>query len=223
MTEMQNSGIEWLGDIPSHWKICRLKNIFSFGKGLQITKENLIPAGVAVVSYGQIHSKNNSGTSVKENLIKFVSESYLEMNKNSLVNEFDFIFADTSEDIEGCGNCVYVDKKMVLFAGYHTIILRSLEETDKKYLAYLFLTDAWRYQIRSRVSGIKVFSITQKILNQVSVILPPLDEQKKIADFLDRKCAAIDESICRREKLIEKLTAYKKSLIYEAVTGKVEV
>ena len=156
-----------------------MKNLFSFGKGLPITKENLVKEGIAVISYGQIHFKNNSGTSVKDDLKRFVSESYLETNKSSLVNEFDFIFADTSEDMDGCGNCVYIDKQEKLFAGYHTIILRSLEKSDKKYLAYLFLTDAWRYQIRSRVSGIKVFSITQKILGQVSVIFPPPDEQKK--------------------------------------------
>lgn len=220
---LQESNIEWLGNIPAHWKIIKLKYLFSFDKGLPITKENLTENGVPVISYGQIHSKNNTGTAVKEDLIKFVPATYLKTNKNSLVNEFDFIFADTSEDFEGCGNCVYIDKQLELFAGYHSIILRSIEKTDKKYLAYLFFTDCWRYQIRSRVTGVKVFSITKKILNQVSVILPPLEEQQEIASYLDKKCAAIDESIFKYQQLAEKLAAYKKSLIYEVVTGKIEV
>lgn len=95
--------------------------------------------GAAVISYGQIHSKTNTGTSISNDLIRYVPEIYLENNSQSLVNKGDFIFADTSEDIEGAGNCVFVDKKMQLFAGYHSIILRHKqnEYSVSKYLSYL--------------------------------------------------------------------------------------
>ena len=68
-----------------------------------------------------------------------VDESYLATNPQSLVHRGDFIVADTSEDVEGCGNCVYVDSDLVLFAGYHTIILFDKEARDNKYFAYLFV------------------------------------------------------------------------------------
>ena len=97
--EMKDSGIEWIGEIPREWETARLKTLFSFEKGLPITKENLCEFGVPVISYGQIHSKTNTGVKVQKDLIRYVSESYLETNEQSLVNESDFIFADTSEDI----------------------------------------------------------------------------------------------------------------------------
>ena len=73
------------------------------------------------------------------------------------------------------------------------------------------------------MSGVKVFSITQKTLSNTYLILPPLDEQQKIADYLDNKCAAIEQIIADKKTQIETLDGYKKSLIYEYVTGKKEV
>lgn len=220
--KLKDSGIEWIGKIPEEWNVKKLKFYFTFGKGLPITKENLQDTGVPVISYGQIHSKQNSGTAVNDTLIRFVNESYLRTNPSSLVHQNDFIFADTSEDLDGCGNCVYVDTKGPLFAGYHAIIFRSLQP-NAKYFAYLFLTDCWRSQIRKVASGVKLYSITQKILKETSVIIPPLSEQKAIADYLDEKCSEIDATIVDKQKQLETLDEYKKSLIFEYVTGKKEV
>ena len=220
--KLKDSGIEWIGKIPEGWNVKKLKFYFNFGKGLPITKENLQDTGVPVISYGQIHSKQNSGTAINDTLIRFVNESYLRSNPSSLVHQNDFIFADTSEDLDGCGNCVYVDTKEPLFAGYHAIIFRSLQP-NAKYFAYLFLTDCWRSQIRKVASGVKLYSITQKILKETSVIIPPLSEQKAIADYLDEKCSEIDATIADKQKQLETLDEYKKSLIFEYVTGKKEV
>lgn len=216
----KDSGIEWLGEIPEEWEVQRLKSYFNFKKGLPITKENLEDSGISVISYGQIHSKNNNGVSICNELIRFVDKSYLKSNSESLVKKGDFIFADTSEDLEGCGNCAYVNSDEIIFAGYHTIIFSSKYQNENKYLAYLFLTDAWRTQIRCNCSGVKLFSITKKILSKVSIILPPISEQKSIANFLDKKCTQIDSLISEKQSLIKDLAEYKKSLIFEAVTGK---
>lgn len=136
---LKNSGIDWIGQIPKHWETIKLKYIFTFGKGLNITKEDLVESGMPVISYGQIHSKENHGTGVKESLKRFVNGDYLKTNRQSLVNNNDFIFADTSEDLEGVGNCVFVDNNEMLFAGYHTITLKVKNMQHNKYLAYLFL------------------------------------------------------------------------------------
>ncbi len=223
---LKDSGIEWLNKIPQNWNIEKLKNLYSFGKGLSITKEDLTESGISVISYGQIHSKTNTGTCITDDLIRFVPENYLKNNPQSLVNKGDFIFADTSEDIEGAGNCVFVDKEMTLFAGYHSIILRNklFDYIFGKYLSYLFKTIQWRTQVRSRVNGIKVYSISQKILKEITVLVPNTqEEQKRITDYLDKKCSEIDKAIVDKEQVIEKFTEYKKSLIYECVTGKKRV
>lgn len=213
----KDSGIAWIGEIPGEWEVCRLKSQFKASKGLNITKENLKDEGYPVISYGQIHAKNNCGTRISQELIRFVSNSYIDSNPECLTNKGCFIFADTSEDIEGCGNAVYVNSGSI-FAGYHTIILKPKFGTSNKYLAYLFLTDCWRSQIRASVSGIKVLSITQKIINTTSILLPPLSVQQSISSFLDTKCSEIDSLISIQEEMISELLAYKQSVITEAVT-----
>ena len=87
----------------------------------------------------------------------------------------------------------------------------------------MFQTDCWRSQIRCRSSGIKLFSITQKILKEVSICIPTIKEQQEIANYLDNKCGKIELIIKGKNKKIEQLKTYKNSLIYECVTGKKEI
>ena len=92
-----------------------------------------------------------------------------------------------------------------------------------KYLAYLFMTDYWRSQLREVVNGVKVYSITQQILKNTKIIVPPLDTINDITNYLDIECKKIDELIQNKQLQIEKLEIYKQSLIYEYVTGKKRV
>ena len=218
MRQMKDSGVEWIENIPSDWTIVPLKWIVKFGKGLPITKDNLVEQGVPVVSYGQIHSKTNSGTHLGKDLMRFVNEKYFQSNPSSLGKKGDIFFADTSEDYAGVGNAVLVDEDEPVFAGYHTVIVRPIDLLYSKYLAYLFLTDAWRSQLCSRVSGIKVFSVTQGLLKETTIILPPTEKIATMTDYLDRKCAEIDAIIYKQQQIIEKLKEYKLSVITEAVT-----
>jgi len=219
----KDSGIAWIGEIPEHWEVRRMKSIYNFGKGLNITKADLVDKGISVISYGQIHSKLNTGTCIKDSLIKYVPEIFIENNNASLVKKGDIIFADTSEDLEGCGNCIYIDRDMLLYAGYHTIIAKNISTYINRYFSYLFQTDCWRSQIRKMVNGVKLFSIPQKLLSSTDIITPSLSEQQSIADYLDQKCSEIDELISIKQQKIEKLKDYKKSLIFECVTGKRKV
>lgn len=218
MRKMKNSGIEWIGEIPEDWEIRSFKIHFQLEKGLSITKENLIETGYPVISYGQIHSKKNFGTKVNDSLIKFVNNEYLKTSQHCLANKNDFIFADTSEDTDGIGNFIFIDRARPIFAGYHTIIARPTNIYFPKYYAYLFYADCWRNQLRSYAAGIKVFSITKKLLSHTNIINPPKTQQVAIANFLDEKCALIDRLVERHQKVIEKLKAYRQSVISEAVT-----
>lgn len=218
MREMKDSGVEWIGEISKYWEINKIKYMFSNGKGLPITKENLIDEGLPVISYGQIHSKDNNGTKIGRNLLRFVNEKYSVKYPQCSISENDFVFADTSEDYDGCGNCVLKRDNSKVFAGYHTIILHSLLKRDNRFLAYLFKTDTWRKQIREKASGVKVFSITQKTLMNCKVILPGYNEEKIIANYLDTQCSEIDATTEDIPKEISLLEDYKKSVITEAVT-----
>lgn len=216
--EMKDSGVEWIGQIPIEWETRNIKNMFSFGKGLSITKENLKEQGIAVISYGQIHSKLNRFYEISDGLIRFVDESYLETDEQSLVNRGDFIFADTSEDVEGCGNFIYVDEQQTLFAGYHTIILRSLTQKDNRFLAFLFMSDCWRKQIRECVNGVKLFSISQKLIKRTNILIPPEEERVRIVNHLEDQCNTVDNVQKKIRASIEEYKKLKQAVITQTVT-----
>ena len=212
------TNIPWLPEVPETWEVRPFKSLYSFGKGLPITKENLTEKGVPVVSYGQIHSKNNVGIELKDELLRFVSPQYLETNPQSLLSFGDMAIADTSEDQEGCGNAVLCNRKENIFAGYHTIIARIKQPENAKYLAYVFMCKNWRSQIQCLVHGVKLFSITKQILSSAKFPLPPLAEQKRIVAYLDEKCAKIDTLVTAKTKQIELFKELRQSIIAEAVT-----
>jgi type I restriction enzyme S subunit len=215
--EMKHSGISWIDDMPSHWTITRFKYCFTTGTGLNITKADLIDDGVAVISYGQIHAKYNSRTHLSDNLLRYIPESLTIGRGRSKLSRNDFVFADTSEDLEGCGNAAFIDTDKLVYAGYHTVIAHPYVDGDFRFLAYLFSTQQWRTQIQQRVSGVKVNSITRSLLNDSLLIVPPIPEQTAIADFLDTKCAEIDGLLEDLDAEVKTLAEYKKSIIAETV------
>lgn len=217
-SEYKESQIPWIGKIPTHWNIEPFGRHFSYGKGLPITKANLTNEGIAVISYGQIHSKLNTGTKISKELIRYVSPTYIESNPQSILKINDFIFADTSEDLNGSGNCAFNDFNNYIFAGYHTLIARPIRLDNPKYYAYLFQSQNWKNQIRSLVNGVKVYSINRAILKKTTLLFPPLSEQQHIVSFLDEKTAKIDEYIDKKNKEIEDLKEWKKALITHVVT-----
>lgn len=221
--KMKDSGVEWIGEIPEHWEVKRFRYVFSLSKGLTITKENLQDDGIPCVNYGEIHSKFGFEVDPEIHELKCVDFEYLMSSPNSLINRGDFIFADTSEDIEGSGNFTYLESEKPTFAGYHTVIARAKLKVNPRFLAYSFDSSSFRNQVRNRVKGVKVYSITQSILSEPRVWLPTLAEQNSIVEYLDAKCSKYMLSIQQQLKQIKKLKEYKTTLIDSAVTGKIRV
>lgn len=221
--EMKDSGVDWIGKIPAGWEARNLTQCCDFFKGLAITKADLTESGTPVISYGQIHSKLNIGTHLRPELLRHVPEAIAAADPGSRLKVGDIVFADTSEDVEGCGNCVLIDAEFPVYAGYHAIVARPDESGRSRYLSYLFNAPRWRAQIRAKVAGIKVFSITQRIFKGVSLLLPSVADANAIADYLDAECAKIDKAAGLVTREIELYRKLKRSLINEVVTGKRKV
>ena len=81
----KDSGVEWLGEIPSGWGVSKLRYIFTFSTGLSITRANLKDSGIPCVSYGEVHSKYGFEVSAEKHELKYVDESYLVSDKTSLI------------------------------------------------------------------------------------------------------------------------------------------
>ena len=214
----KDAGVEWLEKIPTHWGASKLRYMFSFGKGLTITKEDLLDEGLPCVNYGEVHSKYGFEVDPAIHPLKCVSENYLHTSQSSLLSKGDLVFADTSEDIEGSGNFTQSISEQVFFAGYHTIIARPKDRKNSRFYAYLFDSKEFRAQIRYAVKGVKVFSITQAILRGINIWLPSPIEQEKIARFLDHETAKIDTLIEKQQQLIMLLKEKRQAVISHAVT-----
>ncbi len=221
--KMKDSGIPWIGMIPEHWEVIPFGRHFTYGKGLPITKSDLKEEGIAVISYGQIHAKTNLGITMAEHLIRHVSVSYLETHPQCLLQKNDFVFADTSEDIYGSGNFAFNDYNDKIFAGYHTLVARPKNLHYPKYYAYLFQSNKWKNQIRSLVNGVKVYTISKRILKNAYILIPPPTEQHEIVEYLDKKCNKVNTLITELEAEIEYLKEYKQKLIADCVTGQINV
>ncbi len=214
----QDSGVEWLGEIPSDWEVLRFRDICDFGKGLNITKENLDDIGIPCVNYGEVHSKYSFEVNPEVHQLKCVSEDYLKSSPKSLLRYGDFVFADTSEDIDGSGNFTYLNSHQITFAGYHTVIVRPKNNINVRFLAYVFDSLSFRNQIRKAVKGVKVYSITKSILKDTNIWLPDVDHQYEISKFLDQKTSEIDQAIAIKEQKIALLNERKQIVIQKAVT-----
>ncbi|OCL95773.1 restriction endonuclease subunit S [Aliarcobacter thereius] len=221
---MKDSGVEWLGEIPEHWEVSKLRFLFSFSTGLNITKANLIDEdGIPCVNYGEIHSKYGFQVNANKDSLKYVDKEYLITSKRSLLSEGDFVFADTSEDVKGSGNFTHVVGDSKIFAGYHTVIARLINNYNSRFFAYIFDSNIFRTQIQLSIKGVKVFSITQAILKNCLIWFPVIEEQQQIANYLDEKTSKIDALIEKSNKSIELLKEKRTALISAAVTGKIDV
>jgi type I restriction enzyme S subunit len=214
----KDSGVECIGEIPSHWEMKRFDFLFTFSRGLSITKEDLTQEGVPCVNYGEIHSVYGFEVNPNKDRLLCVDKDYLISSKKSLLKRGDFVFADTSEDIKGSGNFTCLNSDLPTFAGYHTIIASPKAKLMNRYIAYFFESISFRNQIRSKVTGTKVYSITQSILKSTFVELPPLTEQTAIATFLDRKTSEIDQLLTDKKRLLELYEEEKTAIINQAVT-----
>jgi type I restriction enzyme S subunit len=150
--------------------------------------------------------------------LRCVNTPYLSSDPDALIRDGDFVFADTSEDLEGSGNFTHLRSDTPIFAGYHTIIGRPRNGIFPLFLAFQLQSRALRSQIQMQVKGIKVFSISQAILKSIKCWLPPDHEQALIASFLDREASKIDALVGEQRRLIELLKEKRQAVISHAVT-----
>lgn len=213
MREMKDSGISWIPKIPINWSIHRLKYIVdSLSKGNGITKEDVLLNGdTPCVRYGEIYSKYDYSFTTcisRTNVDKVSSPQYFSYG--------DILFAGTGELIEEIGmNIVYLGDYDCL-AGGDIIIARH--QQNPAFLNYALNSGYIQSQKGFGKAKLKVVHISAFDLGNLIVALPPITEQKLIADYLDSKCAEFNSTLSDIQSQIEALEEYKRSVITEVVT-----
>lgn len=216
---MKDSGIEWIGMIPEHWGIRRLRYLGTCINGISKGGE-YFGSGYPFVSYGDVY-KNMELPSSVAGLVETTEDE----REWYSVKEGDVFFTRTSETIEEVAltsTCMYTIENAT-FAGFLIRFRPNSSLLTKDFSKYYFRSDKHRLFFVKEMNLVTRASLSQELLKRLPVLLPPTEEQQKIAWFLESKCSEIDSAISKQTSIIEKLTEYKKSLIYEAVTGKLEV
>lgn len=215
---MKDSGVEWIGEIPEDWGVKKAKFIAdSFEKGSGITKEDIVTYGdTPCVRYGEIYTKYNNGFSncvTRTNLEKVSTPVYFKFGN--------ILFVGTGELVEEIGkNIVYLGTEKCL-AGGDIIIMKHNQEA--RFLNYAMNCIRSQMQKSYGKAKLKVVHISAYNIGNIYIALPNKEVQTEIADYLDKKCSEIDTLAKIKQKKIDMLNEYKKSLIYEYVTGKKEV
>ncbi|MEQ8156821.1 MAG: restriction endonuclease subunit S [Clostridiaceae bacterium] len=217
--QMKESGIEWIGKIPEHWNLIRLRYIAKCQNGISKSAE-FFGTGFPFVSYGDVY-KNI----VLPELVEGLVESTESDRKAYSVEEGDIFFTRTSETIEEIGLTCVCEKTIenATFAGFLIRVRPFMDNLVLNFSKYYFSSNIHRRFFVKEMNLVTRASLSQELLKKLPVLMPPIEEQDRIANYLDDKCSKIDNTITQKEKLIQKLTDYKKSLIFECVTGKMEV
>ena len=215
---MKDSGIEWIGKIPADWDVSRLKNVaIDFSKGNGITKEDIVLNGdTPCVRYGEIYTKyNQSFFECKTRTNKAI------INTPKYFSYGDILFTCTGELVEEIGKSIVYLGEGECLAGGDIVVLRHSQHPS--FLNYAVNSTYAQSQKSCDKTKLKVVHISASDIANIIIVLPSVDEQEEIADYLDKKCIEIDELIAKKTSLLAELESYKKSLIYEYVTGKKEV
>lgn len=220
---MKDSGIEWIGEIPKHWEVIRVKNAALLKarigwQGLR-SDEFLYEPDLPFLVTGT----DFAGGVVNWNNCVRISEKRFEMDKNIQVKENDLLITKdgTIGKLAIARNC---PEKVSLNSGVFVIRNQGPYKYFDKYMYYLLQSEQFLLWFELNDTGNSTIRhLYQKDFYNFSFTYPPLEEQEKIADYLDKKCTLIDDAIAGKQKQLQTLEAYKKSLIYEYVTGKKEV
>lgn len=206
--EMKDSGVEFLGQVPSDWSVMK------FGYCATI-KSNLVPPE-KYYDYPQISPDSIEKGSGKIINYKTVHEAGV-ISWNHLFYKGQIIYSKIRPMLN-----------KVVIAPYDGLCSADMYpiETDNnyKFLMYMMLSDYFTAQVGLVTENrVKMPKINQNEISAIVVTIPSITEQEEIAKYLERKCIKIDDYISKKQAVIDKITEYKKSLIYEVVTGKLEV
>ncbi len=218
--EMKNSGIPWIGETPEKWEIMRIKDT-SWLKGRigwdGLKASEFIDEGPYLITGTDFcNGYVNWDTCVHITKQRFEEDTLLHIRENDLLITKD----GTVGKVAIAKNC---PKETSLNSGVMIIRNESRYIYNSKYMYYILLSDEFKHWFEySQKPGSTIKHLYQHQFREFKYTFPPLEEQQQIADFLDSKCSKINESIERSNKIIQKLEEYKKALIYNAVTGKID-
>ena len=218
--EMKDSGVEWIGKVPKHWEICKLKHVSSlYGRiGFRgYNQTDLVSEGEGAITLSPSNMQNGT---MDYNKCSFLSWKKYYESPEIMIKDGDILFVKTGSTY---GKTSLVNKLPMEATINPQIVVFKDIKVNNHFLYYLLTNDIVQMQVSLTVSGSTIPTLSQdNILNYV-IPIAPKNEQDEIANYLDKKCESIDSSISKAQHQVELLQEYKQSLITEVVTGKRKV
>lgn len=211
---LKDSGIEWIGKIPQHWQIKKLKFITNCNTKVLDEKT----PSETIINYIEIGSvTNENGINDFQTMLFENSPS----RARRIVTTGDTILSTVRTYLKAIA---YIDKSydnFICSTGF--AVFTPMQDILPKFLFHALHSEWFVSTVEANSVGISYPAINTSNIMNYKISVPAIEEQEQILKYLDKKCIEIDSAISDKEQLIEKLTEYKKSLIYECVTGKRKV
>ncbi|MDU1203324.1 MAG: restriction endonuclease subunit S [Clostridiales bacterium] len=207
--DMKDSGIEWIGEIPKHWKVLKIKYI------LEWKSEKGYPNETVLSLYRDYGIVPKDSRDDNHNVTSLDTSSY------KLVDKGDFVINKMKA---WQGSMAVSRYRGIVSPAYHVCRFKN-NNVNKEYFHYLLRNKLYLPEFRRLSTGLRIgqWDLGFEDFKKLPYLLPSNKEQDEIVNYLNHKCSEIDNLISKKEKLILELESYKKSLIYEYVTGKKEV
>lgn len=213
---MKDSGIEWIGEIPEEWEIRNLGNVTSSLRNGYVgpTKDLFVESGIKYIQ--SLHIKDGNIEFNKHPY--YVTETWV--SNRPRIHTNDLLIVQTGD----IGNVGLVNQEYDN-CGCHALIIASIKFSIMmpRFLMYYLLSIPGKELLLQKKTGALLPHLNSGKIKSCSVCCPLIAEQAEVIHYLDEKCLEINNIISKKEQLISELESYKKSLIYEYVTGKKEV
>lgn len=219
--KMKDSGSEWIGEVPSHWNVAKTRYMLSMPitDGPHTTPV-LYDEGVPFVSAEAVSFGN--GKIDFSHIRGFISQEFYQECCKKYVPQLDDIYMIKSGATTG--KIAIVDTTKIFTIWSPLAVFRPNKHlSDPSFMFYSLQSDYYQKQVELNWNYGTQQNIGMRVLESLRLCCPPLSEQQSIAKYLDSQCSQIETTISTKYKIIDKLQQYKKSLIYECVTGKKEV
>lgn len=217
--ELKDSGVEWIGEIPEAWEVKALRFIGKTQNGLS-KGGDYFGTGFPFLTYGDVYKNIEL-----PNQLRGLAESNARDQDQFSVQEGDVFFTRTSETVEEIGfasTCLQTIDKAT-FAGFLIRFRPNSNVLYKGFSKFYFSSRTHRSFFVGEMNLVIRASLSQELLKRMPVVIPPIEEQIEIAEYIENATTKIATAISLKEQEIEKLKEYKSSLINSAVTGKIKV
>ena len=216
-TPMRDSGIDWIGEIPKHWEVIKMRRCVDSIGDVDHYMPDSIETGIPYIMTRDLVDRTSM---INKDQCKQISyEDYANLSRKISIEKNDVIFARYAS----IGNVCFVDTDAEMIVSYSCVIIKPLPILSGLYLFYYLKSKTFEEEVLQFVNTNIQGNVGIDSLYKTKMMMPPLVEQQQIASYLDTKCSEIDSLIALKQVKIEELKEYKKSVIYEYVTGKKEV